>query len=346
MSDRIGATDKYFVATAFYAYSTEILYKSAQILGYEEDYKKYSLLYLKIVDAFNDEYITKTGRLVSETQTGCVLALHFNLARVEFKDTIVKTLEKNLAAHKNHLVTGFVGTPYISHVLSDYGLHDIAGKLILQEDFPSWLYAVKKGATTIWERWNSMLADGSFDESGMNSFNHYAYGSIGDWLYQKVAGIQLIEPGYKKIKIAPKLVKGITFAKATFDSMYGLIASSWVCENGRIIIDVTIPANTTAILELPEWNERIEVGSGSYHYEYDTALDLRISKYSMESTLGQILENPLAVDMLEQFAPGTTTNPMVKLAYGQTIAELTSMMPAGGDQMFITVIDALNNSDK
>jgi alpha-L-rhamnosidase len=346
MSDRIGATDKYFVATAFYAYSTEILYKSAQILGYEEDYKKYSLLYLKIVDAFNDEYITKTGRLVSETQTGCVLALHFNLARVEFKDRIVKTLEKNLAAHKNHLVTGFVGTPYISHVLSDYGLHEIAGKLILQEDFPSWLYAVKKGATTIWERWNSMLADGSFDESGMNSFNHYAYGSIGDWLYQKVAGIQLIEPGYKKIKIAPKFVKGITFAKATFDSMYGLIASSWVCENGRIIIDVTIPANTTAILELPEWNDTIEVGSGSYHYEYDTALDLRISKYSMESTLGQILENPLAVDMLEQFAPGTTTNPMVKLAYGQTIAELTSMMPAGGDQMFITVIDALNNSDK
>lgn len=346
MSDRVGATDRYFVATAYYAYSTEILYKSAEILGYHEDYSKYHELYLKIVKAFNDEYITKTGRLVSETQTGCVLALHFNLAKEKYKNRIIASLENNLLAHKNHLVTGFVGTPYLCHVLSENGLHDIAGKILLQEDYPSWLYAVKRGATTIWERWNSMLPDGSFDESGMNSFNHYAYGAIGDWLYQKVAGIQLIEPGYKKIRIAPAFVKGLTYAKAIYESMYGTIVSSWACENGKITVDVVIPANTTAILELPEKKEKIEVGSGTYHYEYETTTNLRISRFSMESTLGQILEQPLAIEMLEQFAPGTTTNPMIKFAYGQTIAELTSMMPPGGDQMFRAVIDALNKEEQ
>lgn len=345
MSDRVGATDRYLVATAYYAYSTELLLKTAKLLGKKEDYLKYHQLYQNIKDAFNEEYITKTGRLVSETQTACVLALHFNLAKEEFRSRIIKTLEKNLAAHKNHLVTGFVGTPYISHVLSENGLHEIAGKLILQEDYPSWLYAVKKGATTIWERWNSMLPDGSFDESGMNSFNHYAYGSIGDWLYQKVAGIQLLEPGYKKIKIAPMFVKGFTSVKASFNSMYGEITSSWICENGKITIDVTIPVNTTAILELPEREEKIEVGSGKYHYEYETKTDLRLEKYSLESTLGQILGIPLAVELLEQFAPGTTTNPMIKFAYGQTIAELIAMMPAGGDQMFIAVIEALNKAE-
>ncbi len=346
MSDRVGATDKYFVASAFYAFSTEILYRSAEILGYQEDYKKYSELYLNIVEAFNEEYITKTGRLVSETQTGCVLALHFKLAKEEYRNRIIHSLENNLLAHKNHLVTGFVGTPYLSHVLSENGLHEIAGKLLLQEDYPSWLYAVKRGATTIWERWNSMLPDGSFDESGMNSFNHYAYGAIGDWLYQKVAGIQLLEPGYKRIRIAPAFVKGLTYAKAVYESIYGTIVSSWVCENGKITIDVTIPANTTAILELPEKGESIELGSGSYHYEYETTTNLKINKYSLESTLGQILEQPLAVEMLEQFAPGTTTNPMIKFAYGQTIAELTAMMPAGGDQMFLAVIDALNKAEE
>ena len=346
MSDRVGATDRYFVATAYYAYSTEILYKSAEILGYHEDYSKYHELYLKIVKAFNEEYITKTGRLVSETQTGCVLALHFNLAKEKYKKRIIASLENNLLAHKNHLVTGFVGTPYLCHVLSDHGLHEIAGKILLQEDYPSWLYAVKRGATTIWERWNSMLSDGSFDESGMNSFNHYAYGAIGDWLYQKVAGIQLIEPGYKKIRIAPTFVKGFTYTKAMYESMYGTIVSSWACENGKIIVDVTIPANTTAILELPEKKEKIKVGSGTYHYEYETTTNLSTSRFSVESTLGQILEQPLAIEMLEQFAPGTTTNPMIKFAYGQTIAELTAMMPAGGDQMFLAVIDALNKEEQ
>lgn len=346
MSDRVGATDRYLVATAFYAHSTQLLYQAAQVLGYDEDYAKYKELFAKIKEAFNEEYITKTGRVVSETQTGCVLSLHFDLAFDQYKERIFTTLQKNIAAHANHLVTGFVGTPYINHVLSDFGDHELAGKIMLKDDFPSWLYAVKMGATTVWERWDSMKPDGSFDESGMNSFNHYAYGSIGDWLYQKVAGITSLEPAYKRIRIAPRLTVGFSRVSAWVNTMYGKISCSYLCEDGKIKVDIEIPVNTTAEICLPEKAEILYVGSGSYHFEYETSTLLELQKYSMESTLGQILAIPRAIEMLEQFAPGMSSNPMIKFAYGQTIGELTAMMPAGGDQMFLAVIAALNEEEK
>ena len=136
--------------------------------------------------AFRREYVTLTGRLVSETQTAMTLALYFDLVEEQFKEDIAARLEQNIAAHKTHLTTGFMGTPYLCLVLSDNGRHDLAGKLLLQEENPGWLYEVKMGATTIWERWNSILPDGSFNPAGMNSLNHYAYGSIGKWLYSRL----------------------------------------------------------------------------------------------------------------------------------------------------------------
>ncbi len=282
-SNRTGATDIYLVASAFYAYSTEIVFKAAKLLGKEGDYKKYYELYNNILNAFNDEYITKTGRLVSETQTACVLALYFNLAKKEYRNRIITSLKNNLADHKNHLVTGFIGTSYLCHTLSENGLHEIAGELLLKDDYPSWLYAVKKGATTIWERWNSMLPDGSFEESGMNSFNHYAYGVIGDWLYQRVAGIQLLDVGYKRIRIAPTFIKGLTSAKGTLETMYGLISVSWECCNGKITIDIIIPPNTTAEIVLPEKARPLEVGSGRYHFKYNTTTNLEMDNCSKGS---------------------------------------------------------------
>ena len=188
-ADRTGATDKYLVANAYYAYSADIVRRAAEVLGYEEDAEKYAALHQKVVKLFDEEYITRTGRMVSETQTGCVLALHFGLAQEKYRERIAKSLETNIANHKNHLSTGFVGTPYLCHVLSENGMHELAGTIFLKEDYPSWLYAVKKGATTIWERWNSIMPDGSFDESGMNSLNHYAYGSVAEWLCKDVAGL-------------------------------------------------------------------------------------------------------------------------------------------------------------
>ena len=267
-SDRVGATDPYLVANAYYAYSAMLVSKAAEVLGKKEDALLYKKLHDEIVRRFQAEYITVNGRLVSETQTGCVLALHFNLAKKKHREKIISSLRENIERHNNHLSTGFVGTPYICHVLSDNGLHDIAGVLFMNDDFPSWIYSVKMGATTIWERWNSVKPDGSFDESGMNSLNHYAYGSIGSWMYEKLAGIQLIEPGYKKIRFAPGPIKGIDAAEAVFESPYGKIGCSWkILEGDKFVMDVKVPVNTDAEVVIPGTEQKEIIGSGEWHFE-------------------------------------------------------------------------------
>ena len=204
---------------------------------------------------------------------------------------------------------------------------------------------MKKGATTIWERWNSILENGDFDQSGMNSLNHYAYGSIGSWLYEKAAGIQSEGPGYKKIRIQPMLTKGITEVTAEYESVYGTIRSAWSCRNGIIRVDVRIPANTTAVICLPERDGELTVGSGSYHYEYPTQTYLDFDKYTMESTLGELVADPLGREMFEQLVPGRMDDPLVKSAYGMTISELIAVTNGAGE-LYCTVIDALNKKSR
>lgn len=344
-TDRTGATDKYLVANAYYAYSTNIVRKAANVLNKHEDVQIYDELYQKINKAFNEEYITASGRMVSETQTGSVLALHFNLAEEKHRKRILRSLETNIANHKNHLTTGFVGTPYLLPTLSENKRHDLAGTLFLKEDYPSWLYAVKKGATTIWERWNSILPNGEFDTSGMNSLNHYAYGSIGDWMYRKLAGINQLEPGYKKILIKPQFIKGITSVEATFNSVYGEIKSVWTCKDKVIKVDVVIPANTTAILYLPEKEKPLEVGSGSYNFEYETETNLERERFSMDSTLKEILDEPVAIQILNQYAPEMMNHPMIEFAYQLSISEILATAPGETETLFKMVIDALNRTE-
>lgn len=339
--DRTGGTDKYLVANAYYAYSAGLVRDAAGVLGYGAEEEEYGRLHEEIVEAMNREFITETGRLVSETQTACVVMLHFGIARPEYRKRILETLETNINAHHGHLTTGFVGTPYLCHCLSENGLHGLAGEVFMKEDFPGWLYAVKKGATTIWERWNSVLPDGSFDASGMNSLNHYAYGSIGSWLYEKVAGIRCMEPGYRKVRIQPMLTKGLTQVSASYESVYGTIQSAWSCRDGKICIDVRIPENTTAVIYLPEKEGEISVGSGSYHYEYETDTHLEFEKYTMDSTLGELVEEELGREMLESAEPGMLDSPLIQFAFGMTISELIVQTP-GAKPLYQAIIDALN----
>lgn len=343
-TDRTGGTDKYLAANCYYALSTRILRDTAKLLGKKEDEEKYEKLLEKTVSAIQTEYVTASGRLVSETQTACVLMLHFDLVKAEHRKRILKTLELNIGAHRNHLTTGFMGTPYLCHCLSENGLHELAGEIFIKEDFPGWFYAVKKGATTIWERWNSILPDGSFDASGMNSLNHYAYGSIGGWLYEKVAGINALEPGYKKIRICPLLTKGITGVQASYESVYGTISVSLTCLNGKITADIRIPANTTAIIQLPE-REAEQVGSGEWHYEYATDICLEYDKYSMDSTLGELVAEDLGREMFDQLVPGMLDEPMIKFAYAMTISDLIIQAPEA-KPLYQAVIDALNAKAK
>ncbi len=340
-ADRTGATDKYMIANAYYLHVTDLVKKTAGVLGKVEEEQKYEALYQRTLEAFRQEYYTPTGRIVSETQTGAVLSLYFDLAREKDRERILETLLVNICNHKNHLSTGFVGTPYICHALSENGAHDMAGTLFMREDYPSWLYAVNKGATTIWERWDSIKPDGTFDTSGMNSLNHYAYGSIGDWMVRKVAGLSQLEPGYKKFRVKPMFVKGIEKAEAAFSSVYGPIVVNTGCLKGKIRVHVEVPANTTAVIYLPEREETIEVGSGVYDYEYETRTSLALERFTMESTLGEILAQPLAVEMFEQMAPGMLDNPMIQFAHQMTLAELLGAAPEA-KPLYEAVINALN----
>ncbi len=249
----LGATPNDLVATAFYAYSTQLVAKAAKVLGYAEKAAAYERHFLNIAGAFQDEFITSTGRLAAPTQTAHVLTLMFNLAKKEHVQRIVNSLVKLIEDNNWHLTTGFLGTPYLCHVLSRNGRQDIAYRLLLQTEYPSWLYPVTKGATTIWEHWDGIKPDGSFWSKNMNSFNHYAYGAVGDWMVQVMAGLDRDEskPGYKHIVFKPTPGDGITQACASYLSQYGLISINWSMENNYMKIDVTVPHNTTATLIIP-----------------------------------------------------------------------------------------------
>jgi alpha-L-rhamnosidase len=264
---RSAVTDKYLIAQCFFANSVDIVVKSATVLGKQDDVAKYSALLKNVKDAFVKEYVTPNGRLVSGTQTAFVLALNFDMLPEAMRKPTVDRLVNNIKSYDNHLTTGFLGTPYLCHVLSRFGHSDVAYTLLLQETYPSWLYPVKMGATTIWERWDGIRPDSTFQTPGMNSFNHYAYGAIGDWMYRVVAGIDTKPdmPGYKGIVIKPVIDGRLNSASAEYLTYYGKVKSSWKLADGKIQLDVEIPANTKATIHVPG-GDTVEVGSGTYSF--------------------------------------------------------------------------------
>jgi alpha-L-rhamnosidase len=264
---RSAVTDKYLIAQCFFANSVEIVVNTAAVLGKSGDVAKYSELLKNVKDAFVKEYVTPNGRLVSGTQTAFVLALNFDMLPEAMRAPTAARLVENIKSYNNHLTTGFLGTPYLCHVLSRFGYSDVAYTLLLQESYPSWLYPVKMGATTIWERWDGIKPDGTFQTPGMNSFNHYAYGAIGDWMYRVVAGIDT-KPnaaGYKEIVIKPTVDGRLAEASAEYQTYYGKIKSSWKISGGKLQLDVEIPANTKATIYVPG-GETVDVGSGVYSF--------------------------------------------------------------------------------
>ncbi len=291
---RAAVTDKYLIAQCFYAHSTQLLINAAKVLGKQDDAATYSSLLQKIKDAFLKEYMTPNGRLVSGTQTAYVLALNFDMLPESLRTQAAERLAENVKSYNNHLTTGFLGTPYLCHVLTRFGYDSIAYKLLLQQTYPSWLYPVKMGATTIWERWDGIKPDSTFETPGMNSFNHYSYGAIGDWMYRSMAGIDTYEdgPGYKHIKVKPHIGGNFTTVSASLDTYYGRLSNSWKIENNTLTMNVEIPCNTSATIYVPADNVNsvsesgiaidkvkdiningtengyvvLETGSGSYHF--------------------------------------------------------------------------------
>lgn len=252
-SDYPGAfTSIDLLANAYFYHSTGLLAKSAAIIGKTQDAIKYSELQQKIKEAFGKEFITPNGRLSSDTQTAYVVALSFGLIPGHLEKAAAQRLADDVNKF-GHITTGFLGTGNICHVLTKYGHFEEAYKLLYRKEYPSWLYPVTKDATTIWERWDGIKPDGSFQTASMNSFNHYAYGAIGDWLYKVVAGINPDpdDPGYKSIVLKPCPYSEINDVKAWHESPYGKIVSEWTIENGMMEWTVTIPVNSKAKLFVP-----------------------------------------------------------------------------------------------
>lgn len=255
-----GSTPDDLIATAYYKYSTELFIKAAHALG--RDVAEYENIPAEVAKAFRREYM-ENGRVKNATQTACVLALYFDIT----DDRAATATQLNeLVKRAGHLETGFVGTPYLLHALSDNGYAETAYDLLLRREYPSWLYPISKGATTVWEHWDGIKPDGTMWSTDMNSFNHYAYGAVADWMYGAAAGINADpdRPGFEHIIFRPVTDRRLDFVKASIDTRRGTVASEWRRENGRIKYIFTVPEGCGASVVIG--GEKHEIGAGTHEF--------------------------------------------------------------------------------
>ena len=245
-------TPKILLATAYYAWQAKLMLKAAIALGISEDTALFDALFVKIREAFNEAFVTADGMVVGDTQTGYLLALFVDLVPAQ-QDKAVAHLVRNIESRGVKLTTGFIGVRHLCPILTECGHGDLAYRLALSENYPSWGYSIRQGATTIWERWDGWTRERGFQSPKMNSFNHFALGSIGEWLFEHVVGIGDDRSGdaFKRIRLQPTPGPGIDWCRGSYRSARGLIESHWRIEGEDFIYECTIPVNTTATLELP-----------------------------------------------------------------------------------------------
>ena len=268
-----GATPLPVTTTAYYAYSARLMAKAAAVLGKQADAEAFAAIENEAREAFIRHFFTADGVMTAQTQTAHVLALHFDLVPDAWREKTLMGLRRLLAERNGHLVTGFVGTPYIAHALSDNGALADAFSLLLKRDFPSWLYQVEMGATTVWEHWDGIRPDGTMWSAGMNSFNHYAYGAIGEWLVKNIGGLRVDErePGYRHSVLTPQVGGGLTYANVSIETVYGQLSVRWALEGNRLTVHTAVPCNTTATLCRPQGalgTETVLLSSGTHTTEY------------------------------------------------------------------------------
>lgn len=264
------------VATAFLARSAQILAEAAVVLGQNPD--SHRDLADRAAARFRAEYVTPSGRLAYPSQTAYALALEFGLLEPGQRAHAGRLLAAQVAADGFHIASGFLGTPFVCDALSHSGELATAYELLLQRGNPSWLYPVTMGATTIWERWDSMLPDGSINPGDMTSFNHYALGAVADWLHRTVAGLAAAAPGWKRLRIAPQPGPGITSAAAGHETPYGSAAVAWVVDGRSFTLDVTVPPNTSAEIAFPDGSDLVEVGAGRHTFTRDIVVPAPVEK--------------------------------------------------------------------
>jgi alpha-L-rhamnosidase len=298
-------TDTDIVATAHYAYSTRRLAAAAELLGRAEDAAGYGALAEEIRAAFVREYVTDAGRMVSDAHTAYSLAIAFDLVEGAQRKQAGERLAQLVRGYGYRVRTGFVGTPLVADALTSTGHLDTAYRLLLERGNPSWLYPITMGATTIWERWDSMLPDGSINPGEMTSFNHYALGAVADWMQRTIGGIAPREPGYRVVEIRPQPGRGLTSASAALETGYGRVETAWRIADGRFALSVTVPIGVDAVVVLPGSVEEIEVACGNHEWTVPfSAPKLSPRAFSMDSALADFADDPDAKGELERFFAG------------------------------------------
>jgi alpha-L-rhamnosidase len=257
-----GGAKSEVIDTAYHAYLAQIMSEMARAIGRNDAAARYARRHEDVKAAFVREFLQADGSLKECSQTGYALAFSMNLLPADLREKAAAKFVDEIKRFDWHLATGFIGTPRLLPALNAAGRNDVAYRLLMTDTYPSWLFPVKNGATTMWERWNGWTPDKGFGDISMNSYNHYAFGAVGEYLYGGVGGIKAASPGYKTIMIQPAIGEGLTWANTSFDSMHGRIVSNWKREGQKLTMEVTIPANTTAIVHVPAKDAAVVTESG------------------------------------------------------------------------------------
>jgi alpha-L-rhamnosidase len=293
-------TDPDLVASAYLFHSTDLVARTAALLGHSADAQRYAALAETVRVAWLREYTSPGGRVMSDTQTAYALAIVFGIAN---DPHLVEQMGKRLAwlvRRDGHRIgTGFVGTPHVLDALVRTGHTDVAARLLRQTENPSWLYSVRMGATTIWERWDSVLEDGTINPGEMTSFNHYAFGAIADWLHRIVGGLAPLGPGYHRLAVRPRPLAALSWASTELETPYGRARVRWDSADGGITVTATVPPNTTAQVTLPDGSAPFEVGSGQHVWSVpDTRESFSTPRLSLLSTLAEIADDAEAYETI------------------------------------------------
>lgn len=309
----VGGTDAAFIADVYYRLSAGILSETAKLLGHLDDAEYYRQLHDRLGEDIRKEYYSETGRCCIDTQTAAILTIRDGLC--EDRERAIEQLLRLLKIRGGKLATGFIGTPFLNLILSECGESEMAYKLLLNEEYPGWLYCVKMGATTIWERWNSIEPDGKISSTGMNSLNHYSYGSILEWLWRCAAGLQCVSPGFREVAIRPELNVKLSLMDAEYISPMGTYRIFWkVHSNTRVTIRVSIPFGAKAKVYLPladleqlsqtknPMTSCIQDGAcmlhqGQYEITYDTVRPIH-EPATAQKPVVELLSDPISRDIV------------------------------------------------
>ncbi|WP_436775971.1 glycoside hydrolase family 78 protein [Yinghuangia sp. YIM S09857] len=329
-----GKTDRHLVASAFLCRTTAQLAEIAALLDEKDDAAHFAALARTVRDAFRHEFVTPAGRLASESATAYALAICFDILEPEQEAKAGDRLAELVAKAGYRISTGFAGTPFVTEALGRTGHLDEAYLLLLETGCPSFLYPVTMGATTIWERWDSVRPDGSLHPDGMTSLNHYALGAVADWLHRTVGGLAPVEPGYRTMRVAPRPGGGLTHATVTHDTVRGRASVAWRIEDTHVSIDVTVPADTKATVELPLHPDGlvVEVDAGEHRWEYDLPEPYGTRPpMTMDTPLRTLADDPAvwrAVSaVLAEHLPGIPIDGKAPEAAGISLTGLLALIP-------------------